>query len=341
MVRLWFNHWFSTAYHIINLIRESEPGRFHIIGSNAKKEALYRRACDEWFTEPDGLSEKDYVDFAVDFCAAHRVDVFVPRRNLAAIAENRSRFEALGVKLLCDEDSSLIRLLDDKDLTYRRISEFGAACVPPYRIADSAESFTQAVAEIGRVAERVCYKLTQDEGAQSFRIIDDRRVLGPKALKEKPGFKLTLAQATAVLEQYDFSVPMMVMPYLDGDEISADCMMTPTGPIVIPRFKTGKRYSIIRYDAEIIRFCTDLMEQLGLVMPCNIQFRTGKEGTYLLEINPRMSGGIQLSCLASGINLPGVAVHQLLGEQLPWRMPENLQPMKAANLETPILLGDI
>ena len=33
MVRIWMNHWFSTAYNIVNLIKQDDP-EFFVIGSN-------------------------------------------------------------------------------------------------------------------------------------------------------------------------------------------------------------------------------------------------------------------------------------------------------------------
>ena len=39
----------------------------------------------------------------------------------------------------------------------------------------------------------------------------------------------------------------------------------------------------------------------------NIQFREGANGLALLEINPRMSGGIGMAC-AAGPNLPYIAL---------------------------------
>ena len=33
MIRLWMNHWFSTAYNIIGLMREGNPD-LHVIGTN-------------------------------------------------------------------------------------------------------------------------------------------------------------------------------------------------------------------------------------------------------------------------------------------------------------------
>ena len=40
MIRIWFNHWFSTAYSIIQLIKKDESD-FRIIGSNEREQAVY------------------------------------------------------------------------------------------------------------------------------------------------------------------------------------------------------------------------------------------------------------------------------------------------------------
>ncbi len=51
MIRIWFNHWFSTAYSIIQLIKKDESD-FQIIGSNEREQAVYKKVCDEWHIEP-------------------------------------------------------------------------------------------------------------------------------------------------------------------------------------------------------------------------------------------------------------------------------------------------
>ena len=83
--------------------------------------------------------------------------------------------------------------------------------------------------------------------------------------------------------------------------------------------------------------CERIMKVMGLSVPMNIQLRMHKGKPYLLEINPRMSGGLQLSCKATGINLPDIAVHQLLGIPRPWAWPD-LTAQKVAHIETPIRL---
>lgn len=54
---------------------------------------------------------------------------------------------------------------------------------------------------------------------------------------------------------------------------------------------------------DILDACTHLIRQFALNGNVNIQFREGDQGLRILEINPRMSGGIAMACLA-GPNLP-------------------------------------
>ena len=74
-------------------------------------------------------------------------------------------------------------------------------------------------------------------------------------------------------------------------------------------------------------------------VPINIQFRMDGKNFYLLEINPRMSGGLQLSCLASGINIPDLAINRLLGVDKLWTVPDK-KFCRVANIETPIIIED-
>ena len=38
----------------------------------------------------------------------------------------------------------------------------------------------------------------------------------------------------------------------------------------------------------------------------------------MLEINTRMSGGLQMACLAADINIPNIALNKLLGKDVSW-----------------------
>ena len=101
MTRIWLNHWFSTAYNIINLLRENNPD-FWIIGSNENLESPIKSVCDEWYQEPV-LKGEEYIDFCLQFCEEHSVDVFMPRREMIAISKYKDRFSSHGVKVMVDD----------------------------------------------------------------------------------------------------------------------------------------------------------------------------------------------------------------------------------------------
>lgn len=335
-MRIWFNHWFSTAYHLIGLIRDANPD-FRFIGTSKNNLAVYKLACDEWHGEPEKISDDAYVDWCVTFCREHAVDVFIPRRNLTAIAQRVDEFNRAGVKVLVG-NGQLMKTLDDKVATYDFITDGGLGeIVPPYKIAATFDEFDAACDAIKTADNRVCYKLIADEGALTFRVIDDT-IETVAALHNMPNMKVTRAAARKILSRYDFRIPLMVMPYLSGTEISVDCLSTPRGNIIVPRFKTNHRYSEIKFDAEVISAAEKILRLMNIAVPVNIQFRTHGERLYLLEINPRMSGGLQLSCLAAGVNIPDIAVNQLLGIERPWS-PIVPKTRRVANIESPVIIG--
>lgn len=335
-MRVWFNHWFSTAYHLINLIKLGDPGKFEFIGSSTNELAVYRRVCGEWYNEPDNISEEDYAEFCLNFCKEHKIDVFVPHRYMTAISERSADFSRLGVKLFADLNAKMLRILDSKTATYDYFRERNFDIVPDIRTVRSAEEFEAAYSELKSTCARVCYKLETDEGARSFRVIDERTEQ-ISALLEAPNTKISLQNALKILRLYDFKIPVLLMPYLSGQEISVDCLKTASGYIILPRYKNG-RYSRVILDSEITALCRKMLNEINLEMPLNIQFKIENNKPYLLEINPRMSGGLQLSCEATGINIPSIAINRLLGKDVPWSYPSGEIPM-VVNLETPVSLG--
>ena len=210
-MRIWFNQWFSTAYHLIELMRAGSPGKFTFVGSSANPNALYRLVSDEWYTEPALPVSDEYVEYCLEFCKAHQIDVFFPRRALTLLSRYREEFLAAGTKLAVGSDYKIMRLLDDKAATYAFFEARDASLVPAHLIAGTYEEFCAAYESLRPHCARVCYKLTKDEGAETFRVIDDT-LLRSGDVRRKPGMKLTWDMARTVVRGYDFSVPFMLMP---------------------------------------------------------------------------------------------------------------------------------
>lgn len=337
MKKIWFNHWFSTVYHLINLIR-ADSDDYIIIGSSANSEAIYKLVCDEWYIEPDGLSDNEYVDFCLDICQTKHIDLFIPRRKQLAISEQADRFYSIGTKLMCITDDRIISCIDDKVSCYEWIENFLPECVPDYVKAVNIDQFISAIDRFSDSKKqiRACYKLSIDEGASTFRVIDEMTEY-PKTLYEKPGYKVTKQTAVSVLTQYSFHIPVIVMPFISGKEVSVDCLKTSSGNIVIPRIKTNHRYSVVDLDSPTKELAHVILNKMPVGIPLNIQFKYEGDKPFLLEINSRMSGGLQLSCKATGINIPGIAVSQLFGVEKKWKEPDE-RLFKVANMESPVVL---
>ncbi len=317
MIRVWFNHWFSTSYRLIELMKENEGEKIWVIGTNKQSDSVIRNVCDEWYSEP--VTDGDaYVEDCVRFCLEHRIDVFVPRRKMLDISRNMDRFRGIGVRVMA-EDYSRLELLADKARTYDLLRGREELTIPPYRIVNTAREFEQAYLELKETYGQICVKFVLDEGGMSFRKISEQE--NPwQMLKMYAGNAVPFAKYREWLKAIEPFDSLMVMPYLPGKEISVDCLSTPQGLIAIPRYKGGARHEEIIYDDNILNMAACVMETTGLEYPCNIQFKLKEDRPFLLEINTRMSGGLQMSCLATGINIPNIALNKLLGKEIPWSL---------------------
>lgn len=314
MVKVWLNHWFSTARNIIELMRENNPD-LHVTGSNENEYSVIQSVCDEWYQEPVLKGEK-YVDFCLAFCREHGIDVFMPRREMLKISECKKRFEDAGVKVMMD-DYDIVSILNQKEDAYDFFRNNAIGKVPDYYIVTTLSDFKSAYEELNSKYDQVCFKFSRDEGGKSFRLIDNQRK-GYAALFKKQNTRMTLADVLDALSEREFFAPIMIMPFLPDEEVSVDCLETNQGLIALPRVKGYDKYETLRYDSEILELCENFQNKANLKCPYNIQFKYLDGIPYFLEVNTRMSGGIHMACYASGINIPQIAVRKLIGQESEW-----------------------
>lgn len=333
MIRIWLNHWFSTAYSIINLIKEDEK-EFYVIGSSDNVNSVVKCACDEWYQEPD-LKGEEYVQYCVKFCKEHKIDIFMPRKGMLEISENIHLFHEIGTKVMVDAYEK-ISLLNHKDQAYELFKEKKIGIVPDYEIVTTPAEFSFAYEKLSGKYEQICFKFVHDEGGRSFRIIDNH-TKGHDDLFKIHRTRMTFDEVMKVLEEREKFEPVMLMPYLPGDEVSVDCLKTMHGVIMLPRIKDVTRIERIKFDDRILAMCEDFYNKVGLEYPCNIQFKYLDEIPYFLEVNTRMSGGVQMSCLAAGVNIPNLAVNKILGTEKEWQMDKTEKFV--SYVETPIIVS--
>ena len=258
----------------------------------------------------------------------------MPRREMIAVSKYKDRFTSLGIKVMVD-DYKYVDLLNHKDKAYEAFTAEGVGAVPDFFMATNIEQFKTAYDKLSEKYKWICFKFVRDEGGKSYRLIDNNRK-GYSSLFKKQTTRMSLEAALDALSDKESFSPVMVMPYLPDDEVSVDCLMTENGLIAIPRVKDSTRIEKIRYNEEILSTCRLFFEKFPLEQPCNVQFKYLNGIPYLLEVNTRMSGGVQMSCAASGVNIPNIAVNKLLGINRVWT--NNMLEKDVTHVEIPIVL---
>ncbi|MFT8323448.1 MAG: ATP-grasp domain-containing protein [Bacillus sp. (in: firmicutes)] len=314
--RIWFNQWFTTVAHFIDMIRYNSDGQeFEVYGTSTNEDALYLSYCDAAFKEP-AVSGEMYILFCLEFCQKHSIDIFVPRKENVLIAQHLSEFHDLGVKVLVCPDPDLMEILDDKEQTYRYIQNHPVlskyVSIPDYFIVNNAEDFKKAYSLLKEKGHKVCFKPVIGEGGNGFRIVQEKVDTIQTLFYQGITSTISFQQAYTILQQQSSFPPLMVSEYLDGYEYSIDCLAY-DGVLMtaIPRKKAKGRIRELEDNQELLTIAKEMNKALKIPFVYNIQVKYKNGIPKLLEINPRMSGGLHYSCLA-GINIPYRAVKLLL-----------------------------
>ncbi|NHN29459.1 ATP-grasp domain-containing protein [Paenibacillus agricola] len=336
MKRIWFNRWFSVAFHYMNLIRNNPYGeKFELYGTHPNIQHMSLQACDHAETEPV-LEGFEYVEFCLDFCKRHKIDVFIPRLKMLEIATYVDMFEAIGTKVMVCRDTLLLESLMEKDLFYESVRGKGIVEIPEYRVVNTAAGFKDAYEDLRAKGLSVCFKPTNAEGGMGFRVVVEEQ----DRLAELYGWvnlKITFEQAYEAFSSQETFEPIMVMEMLEDHEYSIDCLASAEGEwlAAIPRRKEEGRLYLLEDVPELLDMSRRFAEEYRIPYVYNIQVKYNKGVPKLLEINPRMSGGLYITCL-SGVNIPYLAVKAVLGQPMDAIAPQ--LGITATYVEQPIIV---
>jgi carbamoylphosphate synthase large subunit len=341
MQKIWFNHCFSTTYQFINLIKNnSDNKKFEIYCSHGNPHSIVLQFADHKTIEPLDLTDEEYIDFCLDYCIKNKIDIFVPGyKRLFLISRNIKEFQKIGVKTLLDENIDLVNLFDNKALTYESFSDKNIVELPEYYIVNNLKDFKNAYEKIISNNKLACFKPIKAVGGSGFRIIDDNAD-SIEFLSDTPSFRMSYKNVSNILEKYETFPDLMVLEYLSGAEYSIDCLAY-QGKLytAIPRRKLGKRLRGLENNKELIEIAEKFNNNYGLSFIFNIQVRYDNNSVpKLLEINPRMSGGLNVTCL-SGINYPYLALKLLEGENI--EVSEPNFDIIAGDIEETLILKSI
>jgi len=241
-------------------------------------------------------ADASYLDELKRICEEEDIDWILPVRDedLLILSEAKPELEAAGVGVLVSPPET-VSVCWDKLSFFRFGVKHGLSVIPTFDL------------ETRRDVPFPCFvKPRWGSAAEGGMKVTDR------------------AELEALLKR---GRGLMAQRLITGAEYTADCFADWQGKLraVVVRKRVRTRAGqtdvgeTVVHD-EIERMCFEVAGALELVGAVNMQFIDSEEGLFLLEVNPRFSGGIAVS-MAAGVDFCGLTVDMLLGKALPWMLP--------------------
>jgi carbamoylphosphate synthase large subunit len=307
MPTIWFNQGYSVVRDALLLIRDGAAQAgvrdLVLIASHEDPYAGALDVADRAFLEPRRGSPDAYAAWCARFCLEHGVDLFIVQRGAPAVVARRHLFPPT-TRILVAGDAPTLERIADKDAFYAAVHAAGLPA-PISRAVSTPAEFDAACADLAARGLPACVKprrgvfgqgfwrLDPDAGLMQALIAGDDRRIAPALIRQ------ALADAAD-------PPALLVMEYLPGPEWSLDCVCERGRLVVgVARRKRG-RVQELEVDGPIFDIARAAVDLFGLSGLVNVQLKAADEAgedPRLLEINPRMSGGVARSRFA-GVNLP-------------------------------------
>lgn len=336
----------ATVQAAIALIHQAmRPDEFHIGASYATEQTPLRRTADSFYLEPSQATADAYSEWLLALCRDEQFSVVWPQNRWSLLIEQQARFAAAGVSLIlpCPAVETLAEI-QDKARANARLAAVGVPLPQTFPMSTSVK-FAEAMAVLNASGQRTCVKPVRSIYGLGFRLIDDSKSPLERFLAND-NFAISAAEFSRLLDTSEGHLPFLAMEYLAGDERSIDCLAQ-DGRLVraVVRRKPANsnwRWQVIEDNPEAWEIAERAVTAFQLNGLINVQTREriGADGSRqqcFLEVNPRMSGGIYLSCQA-GLNLPYWMLRLLGGTTEMAAIPQPASGIRVAKIEQAVIL---
>jgi hypothetical protein len=334
-MRVWFNRHFELIFRVLQLIRQGDVDRrFTLLCTHKQKHFVGYAQADEHAVEPTGLSTEDYVSWCLEFARTQGVDVFVPAHEADSLAAASSHFAAHGIRMVTVADAETLPRLHDKAWVYGQMSQ--QVPLAAHTLLRHADGLQPAVEGLWMQELEACIKPTVSIYGKGFH-----RLLRPDASRRSMRGLWQSEWLSRYAPFGDFA-PQLVLEYLPGHEYSVDCIgdegRLVTG--IVRKKALTSDTQLLDNNPLLLDHCAKLVAQFRLCGLVNIQFKNDRLGQpKLLEINPRASGGVAMSCL-SGINLPYLALCGAVDGYRGLSIPAPRLGLRVTEVGSPVVLPD-
>ena len=255
-------------------------------------------------------------------------------------------FTEIGVAVIISADYELLTNLENKKYTNEIVGRYHLCkCIPSF-YATNLEEFKQAYTSVKNLEGdfencRVCMKYTEDEGAVSFRVIVPDEEVDFRRISSPIGAKISYSEVLKILSSEPEFKELMIMPFLNGLDVTIDSFMGDYNFFAVSRYKLGNRRVLVENNEQFYNLSKQFAIMTGLKGLYNIQLKGHNEEWYFLEVNTRMAGGIH-KAISCGVNLPYLAYADAIGKDISDKAKELQEHFgdrqHLSQIETPIML---
>lgn len=266
--------------------------------------------------------DPEYVNITLNICKEYKIDAIISLNDLELpiLAENKPRFESLGVKVIVS-DPNVIDIAFDKYKTAQWVESLGLVAPKTYVRLEDVKNALAA----GEIEFPLFMKPRWGSGSIGLESIADMDELDIYYHLQLKKIKKTILATASVGDEY-----IMIQEKLTGSEFGLDIMNDLTGKNVAVSVKqklamrAGETDKAVTVDLpEVREIGRKIGEALGHIGNLDVDIMQRADGAYcVLELNPRFGGGFPFSYEA-GVNMPKAIIKWIKGEEVD---PIMLQP---------------
>ena len=294
----------GTRDKIVQYFVKTLNGNGKVIATDMSNMAPAIYEADKYYIVPR-ITEPGYLDVILDICSKEKVSgvLSLIDPELSLLAENKDRFEAIGVRVI-GSSYELCEMSLDKFRMFNWLKEHGYRCAESY--IDKERFYSDA--KNGKIGYPVFVKPAKGSASIAVSKVYDRET---------------------VELLYEHEEGLMIQEFLDGQEIGADVYVDMISGEVVSIFtkkklkmRAGETDKAVSFkDERLFELIEKFVKEAGYTGQIDIDiFDVGGE-YYISEVNPRFGGGYP-HAYESGTdhmklilnNLNGIANKKSIGE---------------------------
>lgn len=298
--------------YLLKYFKENLSEGDKIVATDMQLSAPALQAADVKIQVP-AVYDPEYVNITLRICEEQKIDALFSLNDLELpiLAENKERFEAIGVKVVVS-DPKVIDIAFDKYKTAQWVESLGLTAPKTYvRLEDCKKAL-----EAGEIAFPLFMKPRWGSGSIGLESIADMEELDIYYGLLMKKIKKTILATASVGDEY-----IMIQEKLTGSEYGLDIMNDLDGKNIGVSVKqkiamrAGETDKAITVDLpEVREMGRKIGGALGHIGNLDVDIMQRADGAYcVLELNPRFGGGFPFSYEA-GVNFPKALIQMIKGE---------------------------